>query len=140
MGFFQEMSQKSQSGAFGQNGLSICSRSLFLSGRMLFLMMKQGRASDGIFRVFRKNRTRFEKHAKMSSDKRSLMFCSVIQHIVQIRVLLKVWAILKQSLRKQAVVWENFEEVSEIRHKIAAEVVRNMYDNYTNLLLDVKRT
>ena len=52
-----------------------------------------------------------------------------------------LWAILKQRLRKQAVFWENLEEkVSEIWNEIDAEVVRNLYENYTNCLLDVKQS
>ena len=50
-----------------------------------------------------------------------------------------LWAILKQRLRKQTVFWENLEErVYEIWNEIDADVVRNLYENYTNRLLDVK--
>ena len=52
-----------------------------------------------------------------------------------------LWAILKQLFRKQTVFfWENLEEkVNEIWNEIDAEVVRNLYENYTNRLLDVKK-
>ena len=50
------------------------------------------------------------------------------------------WAIVKQRLGKQTVFWENFEEkVYEIWNEIDADAVRNMYENYTNRLLDVKK-
>ena len=50
------------------------------------------------------------------------------------------WAILKQRLRKQTVFWENLEEkVYEIWNEIDADVVRNLYENYTNRPLDVKK-
>ena len=50
-----------------------------------------------------------------------------------------LWAILKQRLGKQTVFWENLEEkVYEIWNEIDADVVRNLYENYTNRLLDVK--
>ena len=49
-----------------------------------------------------------------------------------------LWAILKQRLRKQTVFWENLEEkVYEIWNEIDADVVRNLYENYTNRLLGV---
>ena len=49
------------------------------------------------------------------------------------------WAILKR-LRKQTVFWENLEEkVYKIWIEIDADVVRNLYENYTNHLLDVKK-
>ena len=48
-----------------------------------------------------------------------------------------LWA-MKQRLRKQTVLWENLEEkMYEIRNEIDADVVRNLYENYTNFLLDV---
>ena len=51
-----------------------------------------------------------------------------------------LWAILKQRLRKQTVFWENLEEkVYEIWNEIDADVVRNLYENYRNRLLDVKK-
>ena len=51
-----------------------------------------------------------------------------------------LWAILKQRLRKQTVFWENLEEkVYEIWNEIDADVVRNLYENYTNRILDVKK-
>ena len=52
-----------------------------------------------------------------------------------------LWAILKQRLRKQTFFWENLEEkVYEIWNEIEkADVVRNVYENYTNPLLDVKK-
>ena len=166
-------------------------------------------SSDGIFRVFRRNGTRFleKKNTKnSSSDKRSLMFWGAIQSDVR-KLLVKcpnkqnavgyleilkiyeekmhlvdlifqqdnapvhksisignffqenewevlewpayspdlnpietLWAILKQQLRKQTVFWENLEEkVYEIWNEIDADVVRNLYENYTNRLLDVKK-
>ena len=49
-----------------------------------------------------------------------------------------LWAILKQRLRKQTVFWENLENVYEIWNEIDPEV-RNLYENYTNRLLDVKK-
>ena len=50
-------------------------------------------------------------------------------------------AILKQRLRKQTVFQENFEgKVYEILNEIDADVVRTQYENYTNRLLDVKKT
>ena len=50
-------------------------------------------------------------------------------------------AILKQWLRKQTVFWENLEEkVYEIWNELDADVVRNLYENYTNHLLDVKKS
>ena len=52
----------------------------------------------------------------------------------------KLWAILKQRLRKQTVFWENLEEkVYEIWNEIDADVVRNLYENYTNCPLNVKK-
>ena len=51
-----------------------------------------------------------------------------------------LWAIFKQRLRKQTVFWENFEKVYEIWNEIDADVVRNLYEDYTNRLLDVKKT
>ena len=51
-----------------------------------------------------------------------------------------LWAILKQRLRKQTVFWENLEEVYEIWNEIDADVVTNLYENFTNRLLDVKKT
>ena len=46
-----------------------------------------------------------------------------------------LWAILKQRLRKQ-----NLEQkVYDIWNEIDADVVRNLYKNYTNRLLDVKK-
>ena len=49
-----------------------------------------------------------------------------------------LWAILKQRLRKQTVFWENLEEkVYEIWNEIDADVVRNLYEKYTNRLIDV---
>ena len=51
-----------------------------------------------------------------------------------------LWAISKQGLRKQRVFWENLEEkVYEIWNEIDADVVRNLYENYKNRLLDVKK-
>ena len=50
-----------------------------------------------------------------------------------------LWAILKQQLRKQTVFWENLEKVYEIWNEIDADVERNLYENYTNRLLDVKK-
>ena len=51
-----------------------------------------------------------------------------------------LWAILKQRLRKQTVFLENLEEkVYEIWNEIDADVVRNLYENYTHRLLDVKK-
>ena len=51
-----------------------------------------------------------------------------------------LWTILKQRLRKQTVFWENLEEkVYEIWNEIDADVVRNLYENYTTRLLDVKK-
>ena len=51
---------------------------------------------------------------------------------------LNLWAILKQG--EQTVSWENLEEkLYEIWNEVDAEVVRNMYKNYTNRLLEVKR-
>ena len=48
-------------------------------------------------------------------------------------------AILKQRLRKQTVFWENsWEKVSEIWNEIDPDVIRNLYENYTNRLIDVK--
>ena len=42
---------------------------------------------------------------------------------------------IKQRLRKQTVFWENLEEkVYEIWNEIAADVVTNLYENYTNRL------
>ena len=47
-------------------------------------------------------------------------------------------AILMQLLRKQTVFWENLEgKLYEIWNEIDADVVRNLYENYTNRLLDV---
>ena len=51
-----------------------------------------------------------------------------------------LWAILKQRLRKQTFFWENLEEnVYEIWNEINPDVVRTLYENYTNRLLDVKK-
>ena len=51
-----------------------------------------------------------------------------------------LWAILKQRLRKQTVFWENLEEkVYEIWNEIDADVVRNLYEIYTNSVPDVKK-
>ena len=51
-----------------------------------------------------------------------------------------LWAILKQRLQKQTVFWENLEEkLYEIWNEIDADVVRNLYEIYTNRLLDVKK-
>ena len=51
----------------------------------------------------------------------------------------KLWAILKQQLRKQTVFWKNLEEkVYEMWNEIDADVVRNLYENYANRLLDIK--
>ena len=51
-----------------------------------------------------------------------------------------LWVVLKQRLRKQTVFWENLEEkVYEIWNEIDADVVRNLYKNYTKSLLDVKK-
>ena len=50
------------------------------------------------------------------------------------------WAILKQRLRKGTFFWEIFEEkMREIWNEIDADVVRNLYENNTNHLLDVKK-
>ena len=49
-----------------------------------------------------------------------------------------LWAILKQRLREQTVFWKKLEEkVNEIGNEIDADVVRNLYEHYTNRLLDV---
>ena len=51
-----------------------------------------------------------------------------------------LWAILKQQLRKQTVFLENLEEkMYEIWNEIDANVVRNLYENSTNRLLDVQK-
>ena len=50
-----------------------------------------------------------------------------------------LWAIVKQQFKKQAVFRENLEEkVYGIRNEIDPDVVRNLYENYTKRLLDVK--
>ena len=47
---------------------------------------------------------------------------------------------LKPRLRKQTVFWDNLEEkVYEIWNENDADVVRNLYENYTNHLLDGKK-
>ena len=62
------------------------------------------------------------------------------QHTVQIWILRKIYRQFKQRLRKQTVFWENFEEkVYEIWNEIDPDVVRNLYENYANRLLDVKK-
>ena len=48
-------------------------------------------------------------------------------------------AILKQQLRKQTVFWKNLEKMYEIWNEIDPDVVRNLYENYTNRLLHVKK-
>ena len=50
-----------------------------------------------------------------------------------------LWAILKQRLRKQTFFWENLEKVYKLWNEIHADVVRNLYENYTNRLLAVKK-
>ena len=51
-----------------------------------------------------------------------------------------LWAILKQRLRKQTIFWGNLEEkVYEVWKEIGADVVRNLYENYTNRLLEVEK-
>ena len=37
------------------------------------------------------------------------------------------------------VFWENLDKVYEIWNEIDADVVRNLYENYANRLLDVKK-
>ena len=50
------------------------------------------------------------------------------------------WAILMQRLQKQTFFRKNLERVYEIWIEIDPDAVRNMYENYTNRLLDVKKT
>ena len=51
-----------------------------------------------------------------------------------------LWAILLQQLRKQAAFWEHLDKkLHEIWNEIEADVVRNLYENYTNQLLEVKK-
>ena len=45
---------------------------------------------------------------------------------------------MKQGLRKQTVFWENLEKLYETWNEVDADVVRNLYENYTNHLIDIK--
>ena len=59
-------------------------------------------------------------------------------YISDLNPIQNLWAILKQRLRK--VFWENLEEkVYEIWNEIDANVMRNLCENHTNRLLDVKK-
>ena len=66
--FFQEKVSLKKKAIFSfvQNGVSICSRSSFLSGRMLFLVMKQGYASPATELLeFFEEMEREKKHKKL---------------------------------------------------------------------------
>ena len=56
-------------------------------------------------------------------------------------ILLKIYGRLWSSdYENKQFFWENLEEkVCEIWNEIDADVVRNLYENYTNRLLDVKK-
>ena len=86
--FFQEMLHKKSvrrriASVFVQNGVSICSKSCSLSGRVLFLLTKQGCASPTkeLLEFFDEMEWDFlKKNTKnLSSDKRSLMFRGAIR-------------------------------------------------------------
>ena len=68
---------------FVQNGVSICSRSRYSSGRILFLLIKQGRTSPATesLEFFEEMERDFLKKniKKMNSNKRSLMFWGAIR-------------------------------------------------------------
>ena len=48
-----------------------------------------------------------------------------------------LWAILMQRLQKQS-FWQNLEK-GKFENEIDADVVRNLYENYSNRLLDVRK-
>ena len=82
--FFQEMLQKSvwrKASVIVQNGVSICSRSLSLSGRRLVLqgLMKQGCASPATDFSEDVERDFLKKKQNLTSDKWSLMFWVAIR-------------------------------------------------------------
>ena len=51
----------------------------------------------------------------------------------------KFLVILMQRFKKQTVFWKNLEKMYEIWNEIDPDVVRNLYENYRNRPLDVKK-
>ena len=77
----QKVSLKKKASIFVHDDVSICSRSLSRSDRMLLLLIKQGFASPATeLIVSRRNETGYLETTKnLSSGKRSLMFWGAIR-------------------------------------------------------------